>query len=81
VILGRSPFLDVLYNLIVKVFASRLARLVGDLILKTHSAFLKGRQLVDGLVVENEVGDFAKKTRKEFLILKVDFMKAYDPVE
>jgi hypothetical protein len=73
--------LGVLYNLIAKVFASRLARVVGDLIPKTQSTFLNGRQLMDGLVVANEVVNFAKETRKEFLILKVDFMKAYDSVE
>jgi hypothetical protein len=73
--------LGVLYNLIAKVFVSRLARVVEDLIPKKQSAFLKGRQLVDCLVVANEVVDFAKKTIKEFLILKVDFMKACDSVD
>jgi hypothetical protein len=67
--------------LIAKVLASRLARVVGDLIPKTQSAFLKGRQLVDGVVVANEIVDYAKKTGKECLILKVDFEKAYDSVE
>jgi hypothetical protein len=37
--------------------------------------------LVDGVVVVNEVIDFAKKAGKECLILKVDFEKAYDSVE
>ncbi|XP_045791386.1 uncharacterized protein LOC123886091 [Trifolium pratense] len=51
------------------------------LIPNTQSAFLKGRQLVEGVVVVNEVIDFAKKSGKECLILKVDFEKAYDSVD
>jgi hypothetical protein len=47
----------------------------------TQSAFLKGRQLVDGVLVINEIVDFAKKTGRECLIFKVDFEKAYDSVE
>jgi hypothetical protein len=54
---------------------------IGKLIPKTQSAFLKGRQLVEGVVVVNEVIDFAKKTGKECMIFKVDFEKAYDSVD
>ncbi|PNX65871.1 cytochrome p450, partial [Trifolium pratense] len=64
-----------------KVLASRLARVIGTLIPKTQSAFLKGRQLVDGVVAINEAIDFAKKSGKECMILKVDFEKAYDSVD
>ncbi|MCH82386.1 LINE-1 reverse transcriptase like, partial [Trifolium medium] len=69
------------YKLLAKVLAGRLARVIGNLIPKTQSAFLKGRQLVEGVVVVNEVIDFAKKAGKECLILKVDFEKAYDSVD
>ncbi|WJX66076.1 hypothetical protein P8452_50669 [Trifolium repens] len=68
------------YKLLAKVLATRLAKVIGVLIPKTQSAFLKGRQLVEGVVVVNEVIDFAKKTGKDCLILKVDFEKAYDSV-
>jgi hypothetical protein len=36
---------------------------------------------VDGVVVVNEIVDFAKKSGKECIILKVDFEKAYDSVD
>jgi hypothetical protein len=36
---------------------------------------------VEGVVVVNEVVDFAKKSGKECLVLKVDFEKAYDSVD
>jgi hypothetical protein len=36
---------------------------------------------VDGVIVVNEVIDFAKKSLKECLVLKVDFEKAYDSAD
>jgi hypothetical protein len=36
--------------------------------------------LVDGVVAVNEVIDLARKLKKECLIFKVDFEKAYDSV-
>jgi hypothetical protein len=44
-------------------------------------AFLKGRHLVDGVLVINEFVDLAKKSGRECLIFKVDFEKAYDSVD
>jgi hypothetical protein len=61
------------YKLLSKVLARRLATVIGELIPKTQSAFLKGRQLVEGVVVVNEVIDFAKKAGRECMIFKVDF--------
>ncbi|KAK2442416.1 hypothetical protein QL285_013611 [Trifolium repens] len=69
------------YKILAKVLATRLANVIGKLIPKTQSAFLKGRQLVEGVVVVNEVIDYAKKSGKKCVILKVDFEKAYDSVE
>jgi hypothetical protein len=73
--------LGCVYKLLAKVLASRLAKVIGNLIANTQTAFLKGRQLVEGVVVVNEVIDMAKKMGKECLILKVDFEKAYDLVD
>jgi hypothetical protein len=69
------------YKILAKVLANRLASVIGKLIPKTQSAFLKGRQLVEGVVVVNEVIDYAKKVGKSCMILKVDFEKAYDSVD
>jgi hypothetical protein len=67
--------------LLAKVLASRLALVIGPLISNSQTDFLKGRQLVEGVVVVNEVIDLAKKSGKKCLILKVDFEKAYDSVD
>jgi hypothetical protein len=51
------------------------------LIASNQSAFIKGRSLVDSVLVVNEVVNFAKRVGKEYLISKVDFEKAYDSVD
>jgi hypothetical protein len=73
--------LGCLYKLLAKVLARRLAKVMNPKISPNQSAFLKGRYLVDGVVVINEIVDYAKKFKKECLILKVDFEKAYDSVD
>ena len=42
---------------------------------------MKGRRLVDGVLVVNEVVDLEKKLNRECLIRKVDFEKTYDSVD
>ncbi|WJX66218.1 hypothetical protein P8452_50797 [Trifolium repens] len=69
-----------LYKLFAKVLAVRLGVVMDSLISKNQSTFIKGRFLADGVVVLNEVVDYAKRSNKECLILKVDFEKAYDSV-
>lgn len=68
-----------LYKLVAKVLASRLAPLLEKIISSNQSAFIKGRQLVDGVVAINEIIDLAKKIHRSCLI-KMDFEKAYDSV-
>jgi hypothetical protein len=51
------------------------------IILKINqSAIIKGRNLVDGVVVVNEMLDLAKCTKKDCVIFEVDFDKAYGSV-
>jgi hypothetical protein len=73
--------LGCLYKLIAKVWASRLAKVMNVLIAPNQSDFIKGRNLVDGVLEVNELVDLAKRQGKECLILKVDFEKAYDSVD
>ena len=70
-----------LYKILAKVLARRLADTMNSIISSSQSAFLKGRNLVDGVVVVNEIVDFARKAKVQCLILKVDFEKAYDSVD
>jgi hypothetical protein len=72
--------LGCLYQLVAKVLARRLAKVMDSVIASNQSAFIKGRNLMDGVVVVNEVVELAKRTNRECLIFK-DFEKAYDSVD
>lgn len=41
-----------------------------------QSAFLGQRHMHDGALVLNEVVDFANRKKKEFILVKVGFLKA-----
>ncbi|MCH87373.1 LINE-1 reverse transcriptase like, partial [Trifolium medium] len=73
--------LGCLYKLIAKLLAKRLAKVIDSVIAPNQSAFIKDRNLVDGVLVVNEVVELAKKTKRECLIFKVNFEKAYDSVD
>jgi len=44
----------------------------------SQMAFIKGKHILDGNVIANEVIDDTKKRKNDFLMFKVDFEKAYD---
>jgi hypothetical protein len=73
--------LGCLYKLLSKVLARRLAGVMNSIISTNQSGFPKGRNLVDGVMVINELVDYAKKAKRQCLILKVDFEKANDSVD
>jgi hypothetical protein len=70
-----------LYKILAKLLANRLRQVIGTVISDTQSAFVKNRQILDGILIANEVVDEARKTKKELLLFKVDFEKAYDSVD
>ena len=70
-----------LYKVLAKVLANRLRQVVGSVVFESQSAFIKGKQILDGILIANEVVDEAKRLNKELLLFKVDFEKAYDSVD
>jgi hypothetical protein len=64
-----------------KVLANRLRVVLDSVISDLQSAFVKGKQILDGILIANEVVDEAKRLNKELLMFKVDFEKAYDSVD
>jgi hypothetical protein len=69
-----------LYKIVAKMLATRLGTVMDKIISKNQSAFIKGRLLVDGVLMVNEVVDLAKTAKQKCMIFKVDFEKAYDSV-
>ncbi|GJR04359.1 RNA-directed DNA polymerase, eukaryota, partial [Tanacetum coccineum] len=68
------------YKVVTKVLARRLAMVISDLISNTQSAFVANRQILDGPFILNEVLAWCRSKRKQALVFKVDFAKAYDSV-
>lgn len=59
-----------LYKSIAKLFAARLKRVLGALISSSQSAFVLGRNLLDGVLVVNKVVDYVKKSKQSCFLLK-----------
>ena len=68
------------YKIISKMLADRIKRVIGKVIGEVQNAFIKGRFILDGILVANEVLDYVKRNRRKGMILKIDFEKAYDSV-
>ena len=73
--------LNCLYKILSKVRDNRLRSVVGGVTSSSLSAFVPGRQILDGLLIANEIVDETRKKKKELLLFKVDFEKAYDSVD
>src|SRR3954467_269510 len=63
-----------------KILAGGLKEVVEGLISRKQSAFIRNRNILDGVLVVNEIIDMAKREKRSCLILKVDYEKAYDCV-
>ncbi|KAJ9535650.1 hypothetical protein OSB04_un001199 [Centaurea solstitialis] len=73
--------IGVFYKVVAKVLALRLKKVIGKVISEPQSAFIKGRNILDGVLINNEVVDFVRNKRRTGLIFKVDFEKAYATVD
>jgi hypothetical protein len=69
------------YKVLSKVLTNRLREVVGMVVSESQSAFVKGKQILDGILIANEVVDEARRSKRELLLFKVDFEKAYDSID
>ncbi|GJZ77827.1 RNA-directed DNA polymerase, eukaryota [Tanacetum coccineum] len=69
-----------LYKNIAKILANRLVNVLGDIVNEVQSDFVTDRQILDGPFILNELFQWCKSKKKQSLIFKVDFEKAYDSV-
>lgn len=67
-----------LYEILAKVLAKRLREILSNTISSSKSAFIRGHEILDIVLVANEVVDDNRSNGLESLVFKVDFEKAYD---
>ncbi|GKV25193.1 hypothetical protein SLEP1_g34663 [Rubroshorea leprosula] len=72
--------IGVMYKIIAKLLANRLWKVLPKVIGEQQMAFIRGRQLVGGVVIVNEVIEEVKIKKKKSFLFKVDFEKVYDKV-
>ena len=70
-----------MYKILAKILANILKRVLSDIIDERQTAFIKGRHLLHGVLIANEVVvEEAKRCKKPCLVFKVDYEKAYNSV-
>ncbi|GJV14423.1 putative RNA-directed DNA polymerase, eukaryota, reverse transcriptase zinc-binding domain protein, partial [Tanacetum coccineum] len=68
------------YNIIAKILANRLSKVIDSLVSQEQSAFISGRQILDGPLILSEIIDWYKIQKKKMLLFKIDFENAFDSV-
>ncbi|GKD40944.1 putative RNA-directed DNA polymerase, eukaryota, reverse transcriptase zinc-binding domain protein [Tanacetum coccineum] len=66
------------YKIVGKLLANRLSRVIGSCVSVEQSAFVKGRNILDGPLILNECMAWYRKRKEDLMVFKVDFEKAYD---
>jgi hypothetical protein len=72
--------LNVSFKIITKILMMRMESCMSRIINKCQSTFIKGRNIMDGVMILHEIVHDVKVRKKDGVILKLDFEKAYDKI-
>nr|GEW36416.1 RNA-directed DNA polymerase, eukaryota, reverse transcriptase zinc-binding domain protein [Tanacetum cinerariifolium] len=68
------------YKIVAKILSNRLSKVIDSIISPERSAFILGRQILDGPLILSEIINWYKKRKKKLMLFKVDFEKAFNYV-
>ncbi|KAL9675546.1 hypothetical protein QQ045_003748 [Rhodiola kirilowii] len=74
----------VVMKIITKVLANRLKEILPTIISQCQSAFIRGRLIMDNILIAHEVSHFIKRAHKRkigYMSMKLDMSKDYDRIE
>ncbi|KAK1693865.1 hypothetical protein QYE76_010562 [Lolium multiflorum] len=72
--------ISVIFKIIYKAYASRLDPIANQILSPNQTAFIKGRNILDGPLALMETIHDLRKRKHNGVLLKLDFEKAYDRV-
>jgi hypothetical protein len=72
--------LNVSYRIITKIQMLRFEGCMSRIINRCQSTFIKGRNIMDGVMTLHEILHDVKNKKRDGMILKLDFEKAYDKI-
>ena len=62
-----------IYKVVAKILANRPRRVMDGLVGETQTAFVQGRQILDGALIANEAVHWIKRRKKKAALIKLDF--------
>jgi hypothetical protein len=72
--------LHVSFKIITKILMLRFENCMSKIIHRCQSAFIKGRNIMDGVMTLHEILHDVKHNKRDGVILKLDFEKVYDKI-